>query len=245
MCLQGSMHMQTIEKIVAWDVDDIQTLNPVYKTTYIPNTYPKQCITGPLEKIGLLVSLEDSLYALERKLYGSGGISVPVIKEPVPTNPDQIVVSHPTDNNKVAKTTVITTVKYTYHKVKTGENLGKIAAQYNVSIQNIMEWNNLSSTQITVGTLLKIQTFITTTVENPEVTEPSNTTLTDTLPEKDEPPVAKQNPVPVKKKYYTIRSGDSFAKIAGRHGITVTQLKKLNPGVNPGKIRAGQKLRVK
>lgn len=247
LCLRSGLHMQTLEKLVAWNVDDIQALNPVYKTTYIPNTYPKQCITGPLEKIGLLVSLEDSLYVLERYLYGGGTTTAPpVIKDPSFTNADQLVISNPTEN-KTPKTTVVTTVKYTYHKVKTGENLGKIAAQYNVSVQNIMEWNNLKSTQITVGTLLKIQTYITTTIENPEVITPPETSIgSDTLPVRNEPTTpVRSTPTPVKKKYYTIHSGDSFAKIAGKHGITVAQLKKLNPGVNPSRIKAGQKVRVK
>jgi membrane-bound lytic murein transglycosylase D len=247
LCLKSGLHMQTLEKLVAWSVEDIQSLNPVYKTTYIPNTYPKQCITGPLEKIGLLVSLEDSIYVLERNVYGGGTTVPPVIKDPVVSNSDQLVVSHPAEI-KPPKTTVITTVKYTYHKVKTGENLGKIAAQYNVSVQNIMEWNNLKSTQITVGTLLKIQTYITTTIENPEEPTPPATTIgSDTLPARNEPitPVRTTTPSTVKKKYYTIRSGDSYAKIAGKHGITVAQLKKLNPGINPSRIKAGQKLRVK
>lgn len=252
LCLNRGIHMQTIEKLVAWSIDDIQSLNPIYKTTYIPNTNPQQCITGPLAKIGLLVSLEDSLYALERRLYGATGNYVPPTNTNPVTNPDQLVVSNPTQNNEPTSK-VITTIKYTYHRVKTGENLGKIAAQYNVSIQNIMEWNNLASTQITVGQMLKIQTKITTTVENTSVpdTQEDNSggKIQDEVQDGNEPDETlpanpPTTPKPVKK-YYTIRSGDSYGRIAGKHGITVTQLKRLNPGVNPAKIRAGQKLRVK
>src|SRR5574343_607686 len=68
LCLNRGIHMQTIEKLVSWSVEDIQSLNPVYKTSYIPPTLPRQCVTGPLQKIGLLVSLEDSLYALEQRI---------------------------------------------------------------------------------------------------------------------------------------------------------------------------------
>ena len=249
MCLSGGMHMQTIDRLVSWSADEIKSLNPVYKTTYIPPTVPGQCITGPLNKIGLLVSLEDSLYALERALYGNGGFTLPPVAIIQPPNDaaDQLVVSRPVEK-EIPRTTVITTVKYTYHRVKTGESLGKIASQYNVSIQEIMDWNGLSSTRISVGQMLKIQTKTSTTIENPEYLESLKPKMEDTtIVEVPAPVVNRPTPAsrPVAKKFYSVRSGDTFSRIAGKHGLTLTQLRKLNPGVNPGRIQAGQKIRIK
>lgn len=259
MCLNGGIHMATIDRLVNWSSEDIRALNPVYKGTYIPPTRPAQCITGPLDKIGLLVSREDELYALERNIYGGGGS--PIITESallaanrdepeeVPSSYDseeRMVVSKPVEK-EIPKTKVVTTVKYTYHRVKTAESLGKIAAQYNVSIQEIMDWNKMEDTRVSVGQMLKIQTNVTTTIENPEYTESQNQPL-ETVEETEEEPVAKAT-TPVRtearKKYYTIRGGDTFSRIAGRHGLTVTQLKRLNPGVNISRIQPGQRLRVK
>jgi membrane-bound lytic murein transglycosylase D len=253
MCLNSGIHMQTIDKLVGWTPEDIQSLNPVYKTTYIPPTYPQQCITGPLEKIGLLVSLEDSLYITERRLYGAGN-TVPKVTPPVNNgnNSDQLVISNPNPVKEIPKTQVITTINYTYHRVKTGESLGKIASQYNASIQEVMDWNQLTSTRINVGQMLKIQTKVTTTIENPEYLQQQQDSLrvneSDTIP-KIQPPVntpPKPQPKPeVRKKFYSVRSGDTFSAIASRHGLTVTQLKKLNPGVNASRISVGQKIRIK
>lgn len=249
MCLNSGIHMQTIDKLVGWPTEDIQALNPIYKTTYIPPTVPQQCITGPLEKIGLLVSLEDSLYSTERRLYGAGK-TVPVIASNTNNNQNQMVVSNPVPEKQIPKTQVVTTVKYTYHRVKNGESLGKIAAQYNASIQDVMEWNQLTSTKISVGQMLKIQTKITTTVENPEylqqqeLQQNESDTLQETQPQ--QVPIVKPQPKPeVRKKYYSVRSGDTFSNIASRHGLTVTQLKRLNPGVNVSRIQPGQKIRIK
>lgn len=244
LCLNRGIHMQTIEKIVSWPVEDIQSLNPVYKTSYIPPTLPKQCLTGPLEKIGLLVSLEDSLYALEQRIYGTGGI-----KNPLPTDVavdpenDQLVVSNPVNSRiDIPKTKVITTINYTYHKVKTGESLGSIAAQYSVAIQELMNWNDLTSARIMVGDLLKIQTKVSTTVENEEYTEAVKDSVenANTVKTPEPAPTAV-----VAKKYYAIRSGDTFSKIAAKHGVTMAQLQRLNPGVSASRIRVGQRLRVK
>ena len=234
--------MQTIEKLVSWSVEDIQSLNPVYKTSYIPPTFPPQCVTGPLQKIGLLVSLEDSLYALEQRIYGLGSYKLPT-DVAIDHENDQLVVSNPVNTKiDIPKTKVITTINYTYHKVKAGESLGSIAAQYNVSIQELMDWNDLTTARITVNQLLKIQTKVSTTVENEEYLEAVADSIQNATV-KTVPPVQTQ-PV-VAKRYYSVRSGDTFSKIAGRHGLTMNQLSRLNPGVSPSRIRVGQRLRVK
>jgi membrane-bound lytic murein transglycosylase D len=244
LCLNRGIHMQTIEKIVSWSVEDIQSLNPVYKSAYIPPTSPKQCLTGPLEKIGLLVSLEDSLYALEQRIYNSGSYT------PLPTDvavdqSDQLVVSNPPSKIDVPKTKVVTVINYTYHRVKSGETLGKIASQYNVSIQEMMDWNEMDNPRITVGQLLKIQTKVSTTVENEAYKQAVQDSISgqNTTNPVQEP--QKPEPVAQTKRYYTIRSGDTFSRIASRHGLTMNQLQRLNPGVSPSRIRAGQRVRVK
>jgi serine-type D-Ala-D-Ala carboxypeptidase/endopeptidase (penicillin-binding protein 4) len=43
---------------------------------------------------------------------------------------------------------------------------------------------------------------------------------------------------------YTIRAGDSFDRIARRHGTTVAALERANPGVNPRRIQPGQTIRL-
>jgi membrane-bound lytic murein transglycosylase D len=177
MCLSQGVHMATISKLVNWDQEDIKALNPVYKTTYIPHTQPNQCITGPLEKIGLLVSMEDSLYVLEKALHA------PVVIQPVIVNPT------PADSS-----------------------------------EKIMEWNALKTTNIYVGQRLQL------------LTGAGGTSQTQTQQQTPPAPV---------KKYYNVKAGDTFSKIAQRHGLSQAQLSKLNPGVNINKLTVGQRLRVK
>ena len=45
---------------------------------------------------------------------------------------------------------------YIFHKVTVGETLYKIARQYNVTIQEIMEWNNKSDFKVSVGENLRV-----------------------------------------------------------------------------------------
>jgi membrane-bound lytic murein transglycosylase D len=216
MCLSAGVHMGSISKLVNWPVEDIKALNPVYKTTYIPSTKPSQCISGPLEKIGLLVSLEDSLYSLERKLY-SGEVA-PVVK---PIDLEPVVV----DSLDSLGNSIPALGNYIYHKVKSGETMGTIATKYGVTVEQIMEWNALRTTNIYVGQRLQLKSG------------PGGATQQNDVP-KVEPP----KPV---KKYYSVKSGDTFSKVASRHGLTQAQLTKLNPGININRLTVGQRLRVK
>ncbi|MEY3682689.1 MAG: hypothetical protein RLZZ289_1223 [Bacteroidota bacterium] len=223
MCLKQGVHMQTISKLIGWQLTEIQELNPVYKTTYIPKMTPARCITGPLEKIGLIVSFEDSLYALEEATYHPKPVVVvpaPVVNnDSLRTPPNEVVV--PTPAADTLKPNIPPSSSLIYHKVKSGENMRQIALRYNVSIEQILEWNALSTTNIYVGQKLSIYST-----------------------QAPAPPPA-PTPAPPAKKYYTVKAGDTFGKIAQRNNLTQAQLQRLNPGVKINSITVGQRIRIK
>jgi membrane-bound lytic murein transglycosylase D len=220
MCLKQAVHMTTIAKLISWDLEEIKSLNPVYKTTFIPKTKQPRCITGPFQQISLLVSLEDSLYALEKSIYSPNVVTPPVIRDTSIIIPDSSVSQDTTSNlNK----------KLQYYKVKPGDNLKNISLKYNVSMQQIMEWNGLRTTNIYVGQRLKVYSDE-VAVQNQASPSPTNNST--------------PSPTP-KKKYYSVRSGDNFSKIAQKYNMTLSQLQKLNPGVKINRIQVGQKIRVK
>jgi membrane-bound lytic murein transglycosylase D len=222
MCLNTGIHMNTISRLVNWELEDIKTLNPIYKTTYIPKTLPPQCINGPLEKIGLLVSLEDSLVALEKRMFPSAPTGV----TPQPVTPTPIAT---VDSSNLAANDslpdVVKTDSCIYHKVKSGETMGNIATKYATTVDKIMEWNDLRTANIYVG-----QRLVLLNVKPKPVVKP-------VTPVK---PVSKTT-----KKYYTVRSGETFSQIARKHGLSQTQLSRLNPGININRISVGQRIRVK
>ncbi len=226
MCVKSGVHMQTIAQLVGWELSEIQSLNPVYKSTYIPKMTPARCVTGPMEKIGLLVSYEDSLYLLEDVIYHPKPIVVAQPIAPIDsTQRDSTgVLLAPADT---LQTNTPPTSSLLYHKVKSGENLRQIAVRYNVSIEQLMEWNALRTTNIYVGQKLTIYT---------------NQTQVQVTPTPAPTPPA---PAPPVKKYYTVRAGDTFGKIAQRNNLTQAQLQRLNPGVKVNSIDIGQRIRIK
>jgi membrane-bound lytic murein transglycosylase D len=220
MCMKDGVHMNTIAQLATWDLEDIKALNPVYKTAFIPKMTPARCLTGPMEKINLLVSLEDSLYSLEKSIYAP---KPPAPKPVVGTLDNQQLIDSTALNIQDQDSLKPSTENLLYYKVKTGENLKNIALNYGVTIEQILEWNGLQTTNIYVGQKLKL--FSTKTVA-------------------PTPPPAPK-PVQPAKKYYTVKAGDTFGKIASKNNLDQAQLKKLNPGVNINNIIVGQRIRIK
>jgi LysM repeat protein len=84
---------------------------------------------------------------------------------------------------------------------------------------------------------------------NPPMSEPTN--LTTTLPPTvtnlsvPVPPIVPVEPVvPTVGSEYKVVSGDSLAKIAKNHGVTLKELQAANPSVIPTKLKIGQKLTI-
>jgi LysM repeat protein len=48
-----------------------------------------------------------------------------------------------------------------------------------------------------------------------------------------------------KKRFYTVKPGDMFIRIAENHSLTPEELHELNPKTDPNTIRVGEILRVK
>jgi membrane-bound lytic murein transglycosylase D len=265
MCLKNGVHMSTINKLTGWDLDEIQTLNPIYKTGYIPYTKQNQCITGPLKEIGKLVSLEDELYALEKKTYLPEPIkpmeldSSTIIKDDSLSIETPIKVSGDKSKPVKTKTTKVVAPKvvpvkekpvapiivYVYHSVRRGEGLGIIAAKYNITVNEILTTNNMKSTVLFTGQRLKIPQIVVNEalkIEGAvkEIEDADSVKVTKTVV-----PVKKPKPVVPAKKYCDVKEGDTGIKIAQKYNLTQQQLMDLNPGINLEIITVGQQLRVK
>jgi membrane-bound lytic murein transglycosylase D len=114
------------------------------------------------------------------------------------------------------------------YKVKSGDYLGRIASRHRCSVAQIKRWNNLKSNDIRVGQRLVIYRGGVAPSSSGSSSASSSSSA------------ASASGASV----YTVKSGDTLSGIAGRHGISVDQLKKLN-GLTSNNIKPGQKLKVK
>ncbi|MEZ9956979.1 N-acetylmuramoyl-L-alanine amidase [Vibrio cyclitrophicus ZF170] len=103
------------------------------------------------------------------------------------------------------------------HKVSRGESLSVIASKYGTSTQALMKLNNLKSSSLAIGQVLKI---------------PSSAQG-----------LSSSSAVKTKTITHTVKSGEYLGKIASRYKVLVADIKRENR-LKSETLRVGQKLRI-
>ncbi|MES2747395.1 MAG: LysM peptidoglycan-binding domain-containing protein [Bacteroidota bacterium] len=141
----------------------------------------------------------------------------------------QLIISNQplTQNNE--NQVASTQTKSIEHVVGKGEFLGTIARKYNVSINDLLEWNSLSDTNIKQGDKL--------IVGKEELVD--NTKETKKAKKESYALTQKQ-----KNKMYSVQRGDSLFSISKKFpGVTISDIKKWN-NIKDESIQPGMKLKI-
>ncbi len=131
-------------------------------------------------------------------------------------------------NNESSQTEkTSSTKKYT---VKSGDTLSAIASKHDISLSDLMKWNDLDTTLIYPGNV-----FV---VSKPNNTSSSsktdNTSASNSKPK--EQSVGSST-------VYVVKSGDTLSHIGAKHKVTVANLKKWN-NLSSDRINIGQKINI-
>ncbi|MDP4292216.1 MAG: LysM peptidoglycan-binding domain-containing protein, partial [Bacteroidota bacterium] len=119
-----------------------------------------------------------------------------------------------------------------YHKVKAGESLAKLSKKYNVSVDQIKEWNNLDKK----GTILPGQKLI---VNQTEAAQKEPALASNDRGSRNN----KETREPAPTKTYKVKKGDTYSSLATKFSISVEDLKALNSKAG-NKLKAGEKIIV-
>lgn len=134
------------------------------------------------------------------------------------------------------------------HEVEPGESMFAISREYNVTIAEIQQWNNLETSAVNAGQQLIIyvpeqqpdQQTIPPTEELPEPEEDM-----DEIEEIEESQsIVRRAEADPGSTTYTVRTGDSLFQIAREHDMSVDELMELN-NMDSDMLRVGQRLLVK
>ncbi len=142
------------------------------------------------------------------------------------------------------------------YTVRSGDNLGKIAQKYNVSVAQLKKWNKLSSSTIRTGQKLKVSSPYTSNTNSTAsaavkksvapVAKPDTLQTIAGKTDSTDKSVASSretNANPVLHKTYTVRPGDNLTSIAASKNVSVAALKKWN-NISGSTIKSGQKLKL-
>ncbi len=181
------------------DIEVLKFLNPQYKLDIIPYIKDKNYIlTLPIKDIGNFVSNERLIYAYA---------DLADAKEEKP------LLELIKLEDKIT------------HKVRNGDNLGKIAQKHGVAESDLKKWNNLKSSRILVGQNL--------------VVYPKNIN-----------PVVAQKATPANSEskeqtYYIVKLGDSLWSIAKKYSnVSVQNIKDWNNIWSVNSLKPGIKLKI-
>lgn len=128
---------------------------------------------------------------------------------------------------KPAQKTTTESSEEIWHTIKDGELVGRIAANYGVSIAEIKRLNpGINVDRVSIGQRIKVKGEV-------SINTPAE-------PKKEVTATSDSGEV-----WHTVADGDLVGRIAAKYGTSVKRIKELNPDLNPDRISIGQRIRVK
>ncbi|WP_053218183.1 C40 family peptidase [Virgibacillus senegalensis] len=205
-----------------------KTLLSITATAVIASSY-----SMTVEAASYKVQKGDSLWSIAQK-YNTSVDSLKSVNK-LKNNiifPNQVlqVDGKSSSTKKEEKDTNQWSSKSSTYTVKSGDSLSKIAAQHNISLSDLMEWNNLSTTLIYPGDV-----FVVSKSSSGSTSDSGNTGTSNKKTD--------SSSGSTKTTTYKVVSGDYLGKIASKYGVSVSDLKKWN-GLSSDLIYVGQKLKV-
>ncbi|MDR2955359.1 MAG: LysM peptidoglycan-binding domain-containing protein [Prevotella sp.] len=218
LAINKTVHFQQISDVLNVSIEDIRKYNPQYRKDVIPGDFKTYTLTLPGANLASFISNEDAVYAHKR---------------------NELLTHRKIAGVNVVSGAPLGSTTLTY-RVKRGDTLAEVAAEYGVTSNQIKQWNNLSSNTLTVGRHLKIykqeassndpEVLLTSAVGEDTANVVSVSGLTKTV-------LVPKTTV----SYYKIKSGDNWTKIAKSTKTTVSQLKEWN---NVKTLIAGKNLKI-
>lgn len=137
-----NLHFEQIADICGISIEQIKSLNPQYKKNIIPGDSKSYTLRLPQSPISIFIDQQDTIYAHRA--------------DELFRNRKTIAINDNTPPSSTRTKASVGKGTPTYHKIKSGETLGTIAAKYGVRIKDIQSWNGLRNTKIAAGKQLKI-----------------------------------------------------------------------------------------
>ncbi|MDR0714632.1 MAG: LysM peptidoglycan-binding domain-containing protein [Bacteroidales bacterium] len=215
--VRKNVNLAQVSEILNLPLQQLRDLNPQYRREILPgNTSP--CILRMPETATVqFIDFQDTIYRHKADVYLSNSFKV---MEPAGRAPF--------DKSSVAGKDRI------YHTIRSGENLGSIAAYYGVSVNSLKEWNDLYSSRIIAGKKLVI--YLKKPVTKPVV---RNTATAGT----PTPPILQSAATGKNSVVYTVKSGDTLWDIAQTYGVSDREIMQWN-NLSKTSIQPGMKLKI-
>ena len=214
LMIDKTIHFQQIADNLNVSVEDLRQFNPQFKSDIIPGDYKGYSLNLPIDKLSLFLDKKSDIYTYKADQY---------------LTHRKIAGVDVVGGNRAATNAVT-------YRVKRGDTLARLASRYGVTSNQIKQWNGLSSNKLSVGRRLKIYKAEEEKQEDVQLASNQDTTVISVSGLTKTVAVPKTTTA-----YYKIRKGDTWAAIAKKNGITVSELKGLN---KTSRLIAGKQLKI-
>ncbi len=276
------LHFNQISAVLDIPVDELRILNPQFRADIIPGTPSRTYnLILPTQQIHAYILSEKEICNYEADRYAQREVVEPGVA-PDDTSGQEFMSADDTQAEQEVeavksaarqaavanqpKTAVPATAPVVsgIHKVVAGETLSSIAAKYNVTIEQIKEWNGLRRNAVRTGQQLRITGTSADVAQNDNLPRNTRTKWREQQAETQAvqaKPAAKSSAADkaakgngkgknTKKKEsaapasHTVTNGESLARIAKRYGTTVEALQKANKQLDGTTLHPGDKLNL-
>ena len=134
--IHKDLNLNQVAGVCNIEIEQLRSLNPQYKKDIVPGNSKPYILRLPNNTANQFIELQDSIYAYKANQYLTKRKTVAV------------------NENSTGKGN---TGNATYHKIRQGDNLGKIAAKYGTTVNQLRKLNNLKGNNITAGKTLRIR----------------------------------------------------------------------------------------
>lgn len=138
-----NLHFTQISEVLGIPLEDVRDLNPHYYKDIVPGSPTRE------EVIRLPFSYSSSFLDNQETIF---------------LHKADVLFTSKVDDGRGGRETVSSNSRpsassggqWVYYKVKSGDNLGKIARKYHTTVSQLKRWNNLKSDRIAIGQRLKV-----------------------------------------------------------------------------------------
>ncbi|MGA2406791.1 MAG: transglycosylase SLT domain-containing protein [Bacteroidales bacterium] len=228
------IHLAQISEVMNIPLGELQALNPQYRTGLVPGSSKPQTLTLPMNHLGDFIDLNDTIRRYKSDVYLRKSTRI----------------ADPTRSSYI--TTDIKGKTKLIYTVKDGDNIGFISEWYKVGLSDLRNWNNIYRNNIRVGQKLVVyvdpaKSEFYSKINTMEFAD-KQALIGKTAITNSQPLATTMGPGEIDGEYitYTVRRGDSIWDIVKMFdNVTTTQVLALNNISDPGKIKVGQKLKIK
>ena len=140
--LAGDVLMGYVQQFTGVELEELHTINPQYRTDFIPGSTGKYHLSLPTGKVAAFLANQDTIYAASRDSLS---------RRPINIEPDRKVGRDRGGKSRGKSGSTI------YHTVKKGETLSSVARTYGISVSKLKKLNGIKKDQIRVGQRLRVK----------------------------------------------------------------------------------------